>query len=77
MSFGRSFMDAAGQPCAYAGIIFPMPMEPEPENKLLWHCLVAFDLAKSEGRDDVAMQIRKVLLDIDWNGSDLSAKTRI
>lgn len=74
MSFGRSFTDAGGQPCAYAGIIFPLPAEPEPENKLLWHCLVAYDLARNEKRYDVAEQLLAVLSNIDWQGAESKTK---
>lgn len=69
MAYGKTFLDAEGAPYRYAGIVFPMPVQGEAENKLLWHCLCAYELAKVEGRTDVVSQIRQVLLNLDWSGA--------
>lgn len=70
MSFGRVFRDRVGDPCRYAGIVFPMPIDDQSDNKLLWHCLCAYDLARTAGRQDVAQQVRSVLMNLDWDATE-------
>lgn len=61
LAFGKCFRDSHGEPRLYAGIVFPCPDEQACDDGLLWQCLSALEMAKSEGRHDVVASLLEAI----------------
>lgn len=73
LAFGSCFRDESGEPSHYSGIIMPIGVASCSESTILTHLVAAHDLAKNDGRLDLADKIVDALVEVGWRENDAKA----
>lgn len=61
LALGTCFSNPQGEPTHYAGMVFPKEMTPGPETTIRQLCMTAYDLARKDGKSDVAEKLIDIL----------------
>jgi PAS domain-containing protein len=59
---GNCFCDEEGAPSKFTGILFPKEAAPDGRTTIRQLCMAAYDMARDEGRSDVATRLVDVLV---------------
>ena len=73
MAFGSCFRDGTGEPSHYSGIIFPVGAMYRQDSTIISHLLAAYDLARREGKGELAKRIVNALAETGWRETDSEA----